>query len=659
MSHSKYRHRLQPLALLLSFTGCALLALPLLAVEPEAAPKVEVVGEIASAETSTAGAAPDLIGPVIPLASSEMATGPAEIAAPPSPTLVAASTAPIEPTTPSQNVTINLINRLVDRGVLTKEDATDLIHQAEEDAAKAKAHAASQQLAAAANTAPTGAAPSDGAVHVAYVPEVVKAQMREDIKQDVLKQARNENWAAPRTFPDWVSRFHFNGDVRVRYEGDFMPSGNDAGPGGEFWNFNGINQGSPYDTTDLVNNPPLYNTDQDRNRARLRARFGVDVDISEGFTSGFRIASGDSSSPVSQNQSLGGATNGAGGNFSKYAIWLDRGFIKYQVGSPTDNNVSVTVGRFDNPFFGTSMIWADDLGFDGLAVKGKYKVADGITPFMTIGAFPVYNTDLNFSTNQVNKFSSQDKWLCAIQGGSDFKINKDWNLKVAAAFYDFQNVEGKVSNRFVPLNASDAGNTDNTRPSFAQKGNTYIALRDIIPDASNGQGTTNQWQYFGLATPYKDVALTGQLDFSGFDPFHIWFVGEYVKNVAFDRNDIESNGPSNASGPVNNNGPNDGAFAGGDSGYIATVNLGKPALEKFGDWNLSLGYRYVESDSVIDGFCDSDFGGGGTNLKGFTLGGKLGLAKRVSMGLRWLSATTIAGPTFKEDIVQLDLNAKF
>src|ERR1700688_1581748 len=48
--------------------------------------------------------------------------------------------------TPSQNVTINLIHRLVQRGVLTQEDADELIKQAEDDAAKARALAAREKV---------------------------------------------------------------------------------------------------------------------------------------------------------------------------------------------------------------------------------------------------------------------------------------------------------------------------------------------------------------------------------------------------------------------------------------------------------------------------------------------------------------------------------
>jgi len=552
---------------------------------------------------------------------------------------------------PSQNVTINLINRLVQRGVLPQEDANDLIKQAEADAETAKAQAAEKTVASG-----TGEIASN-AVRVTYVPQSVKNQMSEEIRQDVMAQAREENWAAPNSVPEWVSRFTLFGDVRVRYEGNFFPSGNATGLGSNFFNYNSINTSStPYDFTGLAL-PPYNNVDQDRNRARLRVRFGTEVDLTRGFSAGIRLATGESNSPVSPNQSLGAANNGQGGNFSKYAVWLDRSYIKYELGNKPDKKMSFSFGRFENPFFSTDMIYDDDLGFDGVAVSGKYQATEGVVPFATVGAFPVFNSDFNFSSNQPNKFKSQDKWMYAVQIGTDLKINDQITLKVAGAFYDFENIEGKVSTPYVPLTASDAGDTDNTRPSFAQKGNSYIALREIEPDPSNGFGTTNQWQYFGLATPYRLAAFTTRLDLNHFDPVHIWLVGETVVNTAFNENDINRNGPTTLRGPVNN--LENGVFDGGDMGWTVRLNVGKVVLEKLWDWNASFGYRYVESDAVVDGLADSDFGGGGTNLEGFTLGANVAFSKYVFAGVRWLSADNIAGPNFKADVFQIDLNAKF
>ena len=162
-----------------------------------------------------------------------------------------------------------------------------------------------------------------------------------------------------------------------------------------------------------------------------------------------------------------------------------------------------------------------------------------MTPFITAGAFPVFNTDLNFATNQPEKFKSSDKWLYAGQVGADWKISKSFNFKFGAAYYHFDNVEGQLSDPFIPLLASDQGNTDNSRPSFAQKGNTYRPLRRIIPSPLNNFGTTNQFQYFGLATPFHELALTARLDINHWEPFQISLIGEWVKNLAFDAKDID------------------------------------------------------------------------------------------------------------------------
>ena len=89
--------------------------------------------------------------------------------------------------------------------------------------------------------------------------------------------------------------------------------------------------------------------------------------------------------------------------------------------------------------------------------------------------------------------------------------------------------------------------------------------------------------------------------------------------------------------------------------------MGAPVLEKLWDWNVNLTYRYVESDATVDGFTDADFGGPltGTNLKGYILGANLGITSRVWTSLQWMSADAIAGPTYKNDLIQVDVNAKF
>ena len=583
---------------------------------------------------------------------------------PPNPGLSEGPLTSSAPPTPTQNVTINLINRLVQKGVLTKEDAAELIQQAEADAQMAQAqNAATQdavakaQAAAAAAVAATPPAPDDDSVRVTYVPQVVKSQIKDQIKDEVMAQAREEGWADPKLIPPWLPNIRPFADVRVRYEIDTFPDGNDNT--GAFPNFNAINTGAPFNVAGSEFSPQL-NVDQNRNRMRLRARFGADLNLGQNFTSGIRVATGQDNSPTSTNQSMGLPYNGQGGNFSKYAIWLDRAFIKYEIGGEPTKNLALTVGRFDNPFFTVSnVMWDDDIGFDGIALQAKYEVVRGVTPFLAGGLFPVYNTDFNFSSNQPAKFASYDKWLYAIQGGIDWKITRDWELKGAVGYFYFQNVEGQLSSPYTPLTQNDAGDTDASRPSFAQKGNTYMALRNIVPDASNDYGTTNQWQYFGLATPFHNVDFVARLDYKHFEPFIASIMGEWVQNTAFNAGSVGAKA-------VNNRGSSDddlsdgvGSFAGGDTAWTVQGLIGTETLTKRWNWNLSAGYRYVESDAVIDGFTDSDFGGGGTNLKGWQVSGNLAVADNVWLGIRYMSAESISGPPFKTDIVQFDINARF
>jgi hypothetical protein len=579
------------------------------------------------------------------------------------------------PVPPSENVTLNLINRLVQRGILTKEDATDLIKQAQNDAKLAAQQSAltqqaAQQAAVAQQAAMEAAAPpaSDEAVSVSYVPEIVKTEMRDEIKQDVLAAAQTEGWATP-NYPSWLKDFRPFSDFRFRYEGDYYPGGNSDNPL-DTLNFNTINTGAPFNISQANGNqtPPIgyptYDTTQNRNRMRIRFRFGADMNLGEGFTSGFRIGTGQNGSPVSENQTLGAPQSygnpSAGGNFSGYAIWLDRAFLKYEVGSDPDKLAAISFGRFDNPFFTpTTIMWANDIGFDGIAAQARYKVFKGFTPFVSGGIFPVYNTDLNYASTEQPKIASYDKYLYAAQGGFDWKITKDFNFKSAIAYYYFQNVEGQVSTPQVAYSATDQFSTDNSRPSFAQKGNTYIALRNIPATVDNNYGTINQYQYFGLATPFHVLSANARLEYRHWEPFVISLSGEWDQNLAWNATSIENAGPPQLQGPVNNPGANGTGYGGGNNAWIAQLKVGSATLQKRWDWDAGISYRYVESDAVIDGFCDSDFGGGGTNLKGLAIGANLALSRNVFIGARWLSATGIAGPQFKEDILQIDLNSRF
>jgi hypothetical protein len=234
------------------------------------------------------------------------------------------------------------------------------------------------------------------------------------------------------------------------------------------------------------------------------------------------------------------------------------------------------------------------------------------------------------------------------------KFNPDVELKFGVAYYYFSNVQGKVS---APCSVpAEACTTDLLRPSFAQYGNTYIPLRDLNPYfLANPNATASQ--YFGLASPFHVLDLTARLDLAHFRPVHVWVDGTYVNNLAFKRDQLALTAFNNLGASPSPGVP--GQYAGGNVGAMGRVTIGHPQFKELWDWSVFASYKYIQSDAVIDAFNDSEFGLGGTNLKGYIVGGALSLGQNVWTTVRWMSANSIAGAPFSVDVFLLDLHGRF
>jgi hypothetical protein len=94
-------------------------------------------------------------------------------------------------------------------------------------------------------------------------------------------------------------------------------------------------------------------------------------------------------------------------------------------------------------------------------------------------------------------------------------------------------------------------------------------------------------------------------------------------------------------------------------GYLGKLTVGIPSITRRGEWQVFGAYKYVQRDAVLDAFTDSDFRLGGTDAKGYILGGSYGIDRNTWLSLKWLSADPIDGPPYSVDSLQLDLNARF
>src|SRR5690606_30282913 len=134
---------------------------------------------------------------------------------------------------------------------------------------------------------------------------------------------------------------------------------------------------------------------------------------------------------------------------------------------------------------------------------------------------------------------------------------------------------------------------------------------------------------FGLAADYRLLNLTAAVDYNLFNPVHLIVSADYVRNMGFDQARVLARSGLDLEKE--------------DTGYMVRVAVGMPTMLLKGDWQLSLAYRYLEADAVLDAFTDSDFHLGGTNSKGFIVGGQYGLSRNTWLSARWLSSREITG----------------
>lgn len=579
-----------------------------------------------------------LAGPA--LAQSEVVT-----TAPSAPALTPASApAAAASPAPSESMVINLIRLLVKQGVITQDAADALRQQAEDEAAQARAAAGTAQV-----TPPSQTAPPQGVIRVPYVPQVVQNQIRDSIKEDVLAQAKAEGWAAPGTYPSWIDRFEFFGDFRFRDEFDFFSNNNIA----PYIDYAAFNAAGPIDINANTNpnGLPFLNTRQDRlNQFSVRARLGTRVKVFNGVQVTLRLGTGNDNSPVSTTQLLGGG-------LAKKNVWLDQAYLTL---TPA-YWAQATFGRQPDPFVHTSLMYDDNLNFDGIALSAYQPVGpEGLKVFGTAGAFPLDYATNNFPQAAAIKEGDHTKWLFAAQAGLRYQPGDDlsWHIRGAVAFYGFENVQGLFSAPCDLWNGNKQCSTDLTRPANMQKGNTLFLIRNILPNPASPLNYA-QPQFAGLSYNYNLLDLYLEYEAPLWGQIRGRLEGDYVHNFSYNPAAAFANPNAQpvtnfdiASGGV-------GSYRSGANAWLIKATFGDIDQTARGSWNIEAGYRWIQPDALLDAFNDHDFHAGGTNAKGYWITASYYFANNAWIDGRWFSANQVYGPPLAIDVLQLELNTKF
>jgi hypothetical protein len=349
-----------------------------------------------------------------------------------------------------------------------------------------------------------------------------------------------------------VGRFRFNGDVRVRGEGFYQDA-------------------------------PGF---QDRNRARIRVRFGFDGKLNDDFTAGIYLATGTLADPTSTNTTL---TN----FFEKKTIGLDRGFITYA--PRAFKPLSVTAGKFAYTWLRTPVTFDPDLNPEGFSEKLSFDTNKmPLVKNFTVQLMQLlYNeasggTDSYALGGQVSAKLQMGPWT-AVPSFLAMKWNNPDSILAASAF-----AVGATTTGAGGTTPAGPFPTPGEGPGCARGG---VSLPAFANCAFGPNGMTNGTFFDAAGRPhflsqflYADFILNNTVK-TGIARLPLNVVGEFEQNL-------------DAAAPRANNGTTALNLSPQDKAYGVDISLGQAKNKN----DIQFGYAWLrqEQDSVIASFNESD-----------------------------------------------------
>jgi hypothetical protein len=322
-----------------------------------------------------------------------------------------------------------------------------------------------------------------------------------------------------------------------------------------------------------------------RNRARVRARFGLEGQLSEDFGAGIFLASGTLGDPTTTNETL---TN----FFDRKTIGLDRAYITY---NPVKHKwLSLTGGKFAFPWTRTSLTFDPDINPEGFDAKVSFDMHHGALRNFTAQA-------MWLPINEVTK--GNDSFATGGNVAATFVFGP-WTAKPSYTLLNWHLPDALLSASAFAVQATTTGTgTTGTGtipgegPGCAAvwNGTKYTGGFAPCPFAANGMTNAtfvdaNGVNHFLSGFLYSDFILNNQVK-TGIARLPLNLMAEYEQNL-----DAHSN-PFDSAGNVTTLGNQDKA-------YGFDFSFGQ-ALKKN---DVQFGYSWwrIEQDAILASFGESD-----------------------------------------------------
>lgn len=369
----------------------------------------------------------------------------------------------------------------------------------------------------------------------------LKTENEQDSQADFNKELNSKF-----PMPDWVTSYKLYGDFRGLYDERMTP------------------------------NPAQSNNI----RLRYRLRVGLEVNMKNDLQVGFRLGTADDPGanpfggiPISDNTTLQG-------NASKKFIYVDAAYGKWTPIHDDTWTLAATIGKMNNPFQFSPMLFDGNYTPEGGALQATYKINDWNSLTLNSAAFVLAYGN----TTGVGSGNGSQNMSFLYGGQAIWKA--DWTKHISSSL-------GLSALNIVNR---DLLTSDNVHPYNA--GNTLDA---------------NGVPFYNLNPVIVDASVTYMLDSFPFyhGKFPIKLDGEYMINPG-----------APGSGSVSA----DGVTPNGNQGYNFGVTFGHTT--KKGTWDIGYRYQSLEANAWYDQVVNVDnevYNGGfpgATNVKGhlFTMG---------------------------------------
>lgn len=462
---------------------------------------------------------------------------------------------------------------------------------------------------------------------------LINDQEAEDVRADLTRENASTS-AGKLKLSTPLTELELYGDARVRYEVRTAAAG----------------------APDTISTP---GDNTQRNRFRYRLRLGLRGTLVDDWFFGLRLET--STNPRSTNITFGDDSS-VNGPFSKDSDRISVGQAYFGYRGVRD--LTLTVGRMQNPFVTTSMTWDGDINPEGLAEQWKHTFnlsfggggssaavesmsKDGKTVSTAGESTPPHSMSIDVFANLAqfvyddsnpentvgpapDGVPNEDAFLLGWQIGAKINFTKTVYLQLAPTLYNYTSNGDSFNKHF-------AGD-----PTFEVTDPTTGLVTAVTPN----QTGINSLLVFDL--PAEFGWTFHEIPMRIFGDFAINFDGDERANAA--------GHPDKA-----------------DQRYAYQIGLGVGKIKAKRDWQLSAFYQHVDQFALDPNLVDSDIFDSRVNMEGFVVQGGYALSDAITFNLTYGYGEQADGdlgtggvgdafslnPLRKYSIFQADLSMKF